>query len=137
MNIDNLIKEAILEANPAKRDAYRAIKAESDKKELTDTDIILITKKLAKIKEEDITMYQTNLTPEREKVLHNYQEQLKYLQELIPEDINPSIIEEYIVTAYPNGYTKKQMSSIIKEVKFQYPLAEGKVVANLVKQHII
>ena len=66
--IDEYIKDAILENNVAKREAYRAIKADillletskSFKGEVKEADIIKIIRKIIVQKEESITMYESN-----------------------------------------------------------------------------
>ena len=161
MDINKLIKEATLEKNSAKKEAYRAIKAElllnnssknprsegketghfklhcNDGSELEfytnelDTSII---RKLIKEREEQVSMYDAN---SRKDLADMYREQMKYLKELLPPEISEDKIQEFVITAYPNGYTQKDMGRIIKEVKDVYPTADGKVIAKVVKEHIV
>ena len=160
MDIDKLIKEAILEKNSARKEAYRAIKAElllnnssknprSEGKETghfklhcnngselefytneLDTSII---RKQIQIKEEQISMYEAN---SRKDLADMYKEQIKYLKELLPPCISKDKIQEYIMTSYPNGFSQKEMGKVIKEVKEAYPIADGKLIAETVKEHI-
>ena len=151
MYIDNLIKEATLEKNSAKKEAYRAIKAElllnnSSKnpkpsgkminvvdKTLSELEISII-KKQVQIREEQVSMYEAN---SRKDLADMYREQMKYLKELLPPEISKEQIQEAVTTAYPNGFTQKEMGKVIKEIKSIYPTADGKLISEVVKKHII
>jgi len=150
MYIDNLIKEATLEKNSAKKEAYRAIKAEillnnSSKnpkpmgkminvgdKTLSELEISIIKKQI-QIREEQIAMYDAN---SRKDLADMYREQNKVLKALLPPEISEDKIEEAVVTAYPTGYTQKEMGKVIKEIKAIYPTADGKMISEVVKKHI-
>ena len=151
MYIDTLIKEATLEKNSAKKEAYRAIKAElllnnSSKnpkpmgkminvgdKTLSELEISIIRKQI-QIREEQISMYDAN---SRKELADMYREQNKYLKELLPPEISEDKIQEAVVTAYPNGFTQKEMGKVIKEIKNIYPTADGKLISEVVKKLII
>ena len=143
MNIDKLIKDAMLEKNSAKKEAYRAIKAElmliqtgsqgSKPRPVEEADEIRIVRKLIKERNEQISMYDAN---SRKDLADMYREQLSYLKELLPPEISEDKIEEAVVTAYPNGYTQKEMGKVIKEIKAIYPTADGKMISEVVKKHI-
>lgn len=145
LDIDKLIKEAILENNPNKKEAYRAIKADLAliRNGVSDKDIVSAIRKNILIKEEDIKILNNCINDSdsnfesRSKMLKDYSEQLQYLKELLPPEIPEEKIQEYITTSYPNGYTIKEMGKIVKEVKQIYPTADGKVIARIVKEHII
>ena len=151
MYIDNLIKEATLEKNSAKKEAYRAIKAEillnnSSKnpkpmgkminvgdKTLSELEISIIRKQI-QIREEQVSMYEAN---SRKDLADMYKEQMKYLKELLPPEISKEQIQEAVMTSYPNGFTQKEMGKVIKEIKGIYPTADGKLISEVVKKHII
>ena len=151
MDIDNLIKEATLEKNSAKKEAYRSIKAElllndSSKnpkplgktinvgdKTLSELEISIIRKQI-QIREEQISMYEAN---SRKELADMYREQNKYLKELLPPEISEERIQEAIVGLYPNGFTQKEMGKVIKEIKGIYPTADGKLISEVVKKHTI
>lgn len=78
-------------------------------------------------------MYDAN---SRKDLADMYRDQLLYLKELLPPEISKDKIEEAVVTAYPNGYTQKEMGKVIKEIKAIYPTADGKIIAEIVKKHI-
>jgi len=144
MNIDKLIKDAMLEKNSAKKEAYRAIKAElmliqtgtngQKARPVEEADEIKIVRKLIKERNEQISMYDAN---SRKDLADMYREQLSYLKELLPPEISEDKIQEAVVTAYPNGYTQKEMGKVIKEIKAIYPTADGKMISEVVKKHII
>ena len=143
MNIDKLIKDAMLEKNSAKKEAYRAIKAElmliqtgtngQKARPVEEADEIKIVRKLIKERNEQISMYDAN---SRKDLADMYREQLSYLKELLPPEISEDKIEEAVVTAYPNGYTQKEMGKVIKEIKAIYPTADGKMISEVVKKHV-
>lgn len=159
MNIDLLIKKATLEKNNPAKEAYRAIKAElllnnSSKKpkpegklinsviikvdnedqtiNISELDLGIIKKQI-QIREEQVSMYEAN---NRKELAEEYTNQIQYLKELLPPEVSRERIEETVVTAYPNGFTQKEMSKVIKEVKAIYPTADGKLISEVVKQHI-
>ena len=107
MDIDKMIKDAILEKNSAKKEAYRAIKAElllittgknapSTIDEATEVKVI---RKLISQREESISMYEAN---SRQELADMYKEQNKYLKELLPSEISKDDIKNTIYGLYPN-----------------------------------
>ena len=161
MDIDKLIKMATLEKNGAAKETYRAIKAElllnnsskSPKPEGKDVGTFLfenqdktqffiveneldlsIIRKLLKEREEQVSMYDAN---SRKDLADMYREQMNYLKELLPPEISEDKIQEAITSAYPNGFPQKEMGKVIKEIKAIYPTADGKLISEIVKKHII
>ena len=157
MDIDKLIKEATLNKNGAAKEAFRAVKAELLKNqtsknpksngrfvcvtglnswisnvELYELDIEII-RRLIKQREESASIYDAN---SRKDLADLERDQIKYLKELLPPEISKDKIEEAVVTAYPNGYTQKEMGKVIKEIKAIYPTADGKIISEVVKAHI-
>ena len=160
MDIDKLIKKATLERNGSAKEAYRAIKAElllnsssknpkpvgkdvetflfedSDKTKfsITENELDLsIIRKLIKEREEQVSMYDAN---SRKDLANMYREQMKYLKELLPPEVSKERIKEAIAVSFPYGYTQKEMGKVIKEIKSIYPIADGKLVAETVKEFI-
>jgi len=136
-----MIKEAILEKNGAKKEAYRAIKAElllivtgknapSIIDEATEVKVI---RKLISQREESIAMYDAN---SRKELADMYREQNKYLKELLPPEISKEEIITAIKTAYPDGFIQKEMGKVIQSVKKVYPTADTKLIAETVKENI-
>lgn len=144
IDIDKLIKEAMLEKNSAKKEAYRAIKAEllliqtgsggQKARPVDEIDVIKIVRKLLKEREEQVSMYDAN---SRKDLADMYREQITYLKELLPPEITEDKIQEAVMTAYPNGFAQKEMGKVIKEIKAIYPTADGKLISEVVKKHII
>ena len=144
MDIDKLIKEATLNKNGAAKEAYRAIKAElmliqtgsqgQKPRPVDDSDVVRVTRKLIKEREESISMYEAN---SRKDLADMYRDQLKYLKELLPPEISRDKIQEAVMTSYPNGYSQKEMGKVIKEIKAIYPTADGKLISEVVKEHIV
>ena len=138
MNIDKLIKEAMLEKNSAKKEAYRAIKAEillqQTAKNAKEINEISIIRKLIKQRDESASIYDAN---SRKDLADLEREQIKYLKELLPPEISRDKIQEAVMTAYPNGYSQKEMGKVIKEIKTIYPTADGKLISEVVKKYIV
>lgn len=159
MEIDKLIKYATLDKAGAAKEAYRAIKAElllnnSSKNpkpegkivnsiafyrnddsfdiKINELDLSII-KKIIKEREEQISMYEAN---SRKDLADMYREQRDILKVFLPPEISKDKIQEAVVTAYPNGFTKKEMSKVIKQIKEIYPTADGKLISEVVKSHI-
>lgn len=162
MEIDKLIKMATLEKNGAAKEAYRAIKAEillnnSSKNprpegkslgkiiyrsenpliqlniEINELELSII-RKLIKEREEQVSMYDAN---SRKDLADMYREQMSYLKILLPPEISEDKIQEAMTTAYPNGFSQKEMGKVIKEIKNIYPTADGKLISEVVKKHIV
>ena len=140
MDIDKMIKDAILEKNGAKKEAYRAIKAElllittgknapSTIDEATEVKVI---RKLISQREESISMYEAN---SRQELADMYKEQNKYLKELLPPDISKDDIKNTIYGLYPNGFSKKEIGKVIKYVKEIYPTADSKIIAKIINEN--
>ena len=161
MNIDKLILCATKDKVSAAKEAYRAIKAElllnhSSKNpkpegkivntitfaregedpfqiEINELDLSIIKKQI-QIREEQIAMYDAN---SRKDLADLYREQNRILKFLLPPEISEDKIQEAVMTAYPNGYSQKEMNTVIKAIKAIYPAADGKIIAEIVKKHIV
>ena len=156
MDIDKLIKEATLNKNGSAKEAFRAIKTELLKNQTSKNpkpegkiiytyngaDVVQdiyeldleIIKRLIKQREESISVYEAN---SRKDLADIERDQLKYLKILLPPEISADRIQEAIMTSYPNGYEQKQMGKVIKEIKNIFPTADGKLISELVKEHIV
>lgn len=158
MDIDKLIREATLNKKGSAKEAFRAIKTELLKNqtsknpkpegkficvtglnswisnvELNELDLEII-RKLIKQREDSISIYDAN---NRKDLADIEREQLKYLKELLPPSISKERIQEAIMSSYPNGYSQKEMGKVIKEIKDIFPTADGKLISELVKEHIL
>ena len=158
MDIDKLIKEATLNKNGAAKEAFRAVKAELLKNqtsknpksngkfvcvtgldswisnvELYELDIEII-RRLIKQRDESASIYDAN---SRKDLADLERDQTKYLKELLPPEISKDNIQNAIYGLYPNGFTQKEMGKVIKEIKGIYPTADGKLISEVVKEHIV
>lgn len=160
MNIDKLILCATKDKAGAAKEAYRAIKAElllnsssknpkpegnivhdmtfvregeTFKVEINELDLSIIKKQI-QIREEQIAMYDAN---SRKDLADMYREQNRVLKALLPPEISEDKIQEAVMTSYPNGFTQKEMGKVIKEIKAIYPTADGKLISEIVKKHIV
>ena len=155
MDIDRLIKEATLHKNGSAKETFRAIKTELLKNQTSKnpkpegkivytykgTDVIQdifeldleIIKRLIKQREESISLYEANSSKDLADI---ERDQLKYLKILLPPEISKDRIQEAVMTAYPNGFEQKEMGKVIKEIKAMYPTADGKLISEVVKEHI-
>jgi len=161
MNIDKLILYATKNKVSAAKEAYRAVKAElllnnssknpkpegqvvhkitfctedgkSFEIEINELDLSIIKKQI-EIRDEQISMYEAN---SRKDLADMYREQRAVLKALLPPEISKEKIQEFITTAYPNGYPQKEMKQVINKVISVYPTADKKTVAMLVKEHIV
>lgn len=158
MDIDKLIKLATLNKNEAAKEAFRAVKAEMLKNQtsknpksegkfvcvtgldswienisLNELDIEII-KRLIKQREESASIYKSN---NRDDLVNVEESQIKYLKELLPPEISREELQNSVNKLYPNGFTQKEMGKIIKELKGIYPTADGKLISEVVKEHIV
>ena len=140
MDIDKMIKDAILEKNSAKKEAYRAIKAElllittgkNAPFTIDEATEVKVIRKLISQREESISMYEAN---SRQELADMYKEQNKYLKELLPPDISKDDIKNTIYGLYPNGFSKKEIGKVIKYVKEIYPTADSKIIAKIINEN--
>lgn len=160
MNIDKLILCATKDKVGTAKEAYRAIKAElllnnSSKNpkpsgkvldtitftrigeepftiEINELDLSIIKKQI-EVRDEQIAMYDAN---NRKDLADMYREQRAVLKNLLPPEVSSEKIKEALITAYPNGLVQKQMGEAIKMLKTIYPIADGKIVSEIVKNYI-
>lgn len=95
---------------------------------LTDTVEINILQKLIK-KLNDELAYAEKL--KREETVHEVNEQLLVLKELLPPQPSENEIVEFIKNEFPNGFDKKQMRDVITSVKNRFSGTDGGLVAKL------
>ena len=141
LNIDELIKKSLKNKKSVDLKVYRNIKAEimafktqKGTPVFDETAEINILKKYASKLEDSKNQYSQ---AGREDLVSECIDELEVLQKLLPEPVKESDIEAYLVHWYENGIEKKNMGSVIKEVKSQYPGADGKMVSEIVKKHLI
>lgn len=136
--IDNLIKEAMLEKDALRTNVLRAIKAKflefktaKNAKPLDEAAEISILNKMVKDREESARLYSTNGRDDlAEAELAEVNVLIEFLPRPVTEEELTNAINKIITTIEP---IKKNMGLIIKEVKVKYPQADGKALAKLVQ----
>lgn len=139
-NIDELIQQEIKSGNKFKLETYRAIKAEflkakteKNAKELDEVRKLQILQKMIKQREDSADQY---IKANRLDLAADEKAEIAIIAEFLPEEVTKEEIEAAIVNCNIEK-TKSNMSSIIKVVKSQLPLADGKLVAETVKKYLI
>ena len=145
IEVDKLIAGALKERNEVKVAAYRAIKTAEmnyktakNAKPLDDAAEIQIIKKLVTQREESANIYRENNRPE---LAEREEAEIKYLKELLPPEVSQDDIIAAVIAwavAESNGETipKARMGEVIKAVKAKFPTADGKLVADCVKEKL-
>lgn len=141
LNIDELIKESLKNKKSVDLKVYRNLKADimafkTQKNAPTydeAAELKIIQKYASKLEDSKNQYSQAG----REDLVSECIDELEVLQKLLPEPVKESDIEAYLAHWYENGIEKKNMGSVIKEVKSQYPGADGKMVSEIVKKHLI
>ena len=145
IEVDKLIASALKERNEVKTAAYRAIKTAEmnyktakNAKPLDDAAEIQIIKKLVTQREESANIYKENDRPE---LAEREEAEIKYLKELLPPEVSQDDIIAAVIAwavAESNGETipKARMGEAIKAVKAKFPTADGKLVADCVKERL-
>ena len=136
--IDNLIKEAMLEKDALRTNVLRAIKAKflefktaKNAKPLDEIAECSILNKMVKDREESAMLYSTNGRDDlAEAELAEVNILIEFLPRPVTEEELTNAINKVITTIEP---IKKNMGLIIKEVKAKYPQADGKALAKLVQ----
>lgn len=137
--IDQLIKEAMLEKDALRTNVLRAIKARflefktaKNAKPLDEIAECSILNKMVKDREESARLYSTNGRDDlAEAELAEVNVLIEFLPRPVTEEELTNAINKVITTIEP---IKKNMGLIIKEVKAKYPQADGKVLATLVQK---
>ena len=139
-NIDELIQQEIKSGNKFKLETYRAIKAEflkakteKNAKELDEVRKLQILQKMIKQREDSANQY---IKANRLDLAADEKAEIAIIAEFLPEEVTKEEIEAAIVNCNIEK-TKSNMGSIIKVVKSQLPLADGKLVAETVKKYLI
>jgi uncharacterized protein YqeY len=149
LNIDELIKESLKAKKTVDLKVYRNLKADilafktqKNAPEYTEESEIKVIQKYAKKLEDSITEFEK---AGRSDLAEEYKEELKVLQELLPKPVTKEEITEYIrLLAIEKNWTfgteisipKKEMGIVIRQVKSEFPNADGKLVADIVKDNL-
>ena len=143
-SINSMIAKAMKEKDEQKKEAYRAIKnaflqfeTSKNAKPLTNVEEISILKKLVKEREESAALYENN---NRKDLAEIENTQAMYIKELMPRVPSRSDLEIVLVGMYDSAnpkIDKKDMGKVIKSLKEKYPAADGKLIADIVKTHVV
>lgn len=158
IEIDSLIKETMKSKNQTELRAYKNLKAEiqllktaKNAKPYDEAAEIQLISKMCKKLEDGILDFSG---AGREDLVAEYSSELEVLKKLLPEPVNESqIYSELKEWCLSNHFTqqfwtalgaethllipKKEMGSAIKYLKSKFPQADGKMVANIVKDYLI
>lgn len=118
-----LLKAKILEFKTAK-----------NAREYNDSEEITLINKMISDRMNSATIYLEN---DRKDLADAEYAQAKVLQDLLPSLPTKEDIDKYLDSNYPNGIEKKQMGMVIKEIKANLLGADGKMVADSVRERIL
>lgn len=141
LNIDIMILQAMKDKQDGKVRTYRAIKSEiqafktaKNAGEYNEAAEIKILNKMIKQREDSFKQYIEAGRPELAAVENI---ELMYLQELVPEAPTEEDIEGWLEFNNYHTISKKEMGSVISAVKTEFPAADGKMVARIVKELVV
>lgn len=154
-DIDTLIKNATLSKDRVALNAYKNLKSELQKvltaknaPEYSEALFIQITAKYAKKLEDSISQFSE---ARRDDLVSEYTSELEVIRKLLPEPVNESDIElelsewcgyndHFVIKSeneLKNAIPKKEMGTAIKHLKSKFPIADGKMISEIVKQYIV
>lgn len=145
IDIDKLIAGALKERNETKVASYRAVKTAEmnfktakNAKPLDEAAEMQIIKKLVTQRTESASIYRENGRPE---LADREEAEIAYLKELLPPEVSKDDIVAAVLAwaiAESNGETipKNRMGEAVKAVKAKFPTADGKLVADCVKERL-
>lgn len=158
LNINELIKNALKSKNQVELRAYRNLKSEfqlastaKGAKPLDEARQIQILNKYLKTLEKSISDFSQ---AHRDDLVTEYKNESEVLKKLLPEPVTPSEImlilwewsdqKGFLVqfNENPNNFSepripKKEMGNAIKYLKSKFPQADGKMIADIVKEFVI
>lgn len=141
-NLSALILESMKEKDKVRVDALRAIKAAitnfetaKNAKPLNEIAEINIVRKLVEQREDSAKTYKE---AGRLDLAEEELNQAKILKEFLPKPITEEEIIKVLNKLHENGleFEKRNLGSFIKGIKEVLPLADGKLVSQIVMRHI-
>ena len=139
-NIDKMIMGAMKEKDSIASATYRMIKNEflkyktaKNAKPLDEVTEISILQKMVKQREESIEDFKK---ANRQDLIVQELAQIKIIEKFLPVAPTKDDIMTYLNTQYSDGITQKEMGKVIKDVKEKFAGADGKMVADSVKEFI-
>ena len=141
IDINKKIMEAMKAHDKVASETYKLLKAKilefktaKNAKEYNDIEEINLIRKMIDDRMNSAEIYKNN---NRQDLANDELAQADVLQVLLPALPTEDDIKEYLNEHYPSGIEKKQMGLVIKEVKENLIGADGKLVANKVKEILI
>lgn len=140
-DINKMIMSAVKDHDNDRAKVYRLIKSEflkymtsKNAKPIDDSIEISILQKMIKQREESVKEY---LNGNRKDLADSEQIEINIIKEFLPAIPTKNDIENYINTNYPDKIEKKMMGVVVKEIKEKLVGADGKLVADVVKENLI
>lgn len=157
VNIDKLIKDSMKSKNQVELRAYKNLKAEiqtfktaKNAKPYNEADEIQLISKMCNKLEDGILGFSK---AGREDLVSEYRDELEVLKKLLPEPVSKQQIcfelDNYCRQNSMIGFTdfpieeehfaipKKELGNVIKHLKSKFPQADGKMISEIVKGHVI
>lgn len=153
LDIDKLIKDSLINKKTVELKVYRNLKADimafkTQKNAPTydEASELKIIQKYVKKMEDARNQYSE---AGRDDLMSECTDELEVLEKLLPEPVSESDVCEYLIAyAVDLGWVgtddvstrvmipKKEMGSVIKFLKSQFPSADGKIIADIVKSNL-
>ncbi len=144
LDLERLIQDSVRDRNKVATLTYQAIKAEKQRavsaknaKPYDDAAEIAIIRKLVNQHKDSIEQYRR---ANRADLVTGEKAELDILQALLPPEVQPDTLKEALKSwCKEQGYEKlsqKEMGIAIKALKSQYPSADGKLIADVVKKSL-
>ena len=140
IDINKKIMEAMKAHDKVASETYKLLKAKilefktaKNAREYNDAEEITLINKMISDRTTSIELYLQN---NRQDLADDEYDQVKVLQELLATLPTQEDIVNYLNKNYPDGIEKKMMGVVIKEVKEKLLGADGKTVADCVKNII-
>lgn len=141
IDINKLIMEAMKSHDKVASETYKLLKAKilefktaKNAKEYTGSEEINLIRKMIDDRMNSVEIYKNN---NRQDLANDELAQADVLQALLPALPTEEDIREYLNEYYPNGIEKKEMGLVIKKIKEDLIGADGKMVADIVKNNLI
>lgn len=161
LNIDELIKEALLAKDKIALNAYKNLKTELQKvltaknaPKYSEALFMQVTTKYAKSLEDAIKQFSE---VHRDDLVASYTSELEIVKKLLPAPVNESDIcsfigeDEFFSRFYVEihggergelvylepEFPKKEMGTVIKYLKSKFPTADGKMISEIVKKYVV
>lgn len=139
--INTLIKESMIAKDKTKTEVLRAVKTafvnystQKNAKPLDDAIEIQIIKKMVQQREDTAEQYKNAGRVDLSEIELS---EAKILKEFLPAIPSKEDIEVWLENNNYHSIEKKEMGLVIKEVKSNFPAADGKLVAEIVKNLVV